>query len=145
MPYTQTFRKLWKDYQGERKIELSEDQFAGLVYTFPSILVAHADGKIDDEEKFFMMELPQVMTDGYLQDDGGVRFTEDYFKEVSYILKNQNKWRHPFLDALRSQLQDSTNERNAIFKTMWQTADSSDDISSTERKTIDAISNQLGL
>ena len=85
------------------------------------------------------------MTDEYMQDSAGVSFTEDYFKEVSYILKNLNKWRHPFLDALRSQLQDSTNERNAIFKTMWQTADSSDDISAAERKTIDAISNQLGL
>ena len=47
MPYTTTFRKLWKDYQTERKMELSEDQFASLVYTFPSILVAHADGKKD--------------------------------------------------------------------------------------------------
>lgn len=148
MPYTQTFRSLWQNYQNERKIELTEDQFAALVYTFPSVLVAHADGKIDEEERFFMKELPQVMTEGYLQDSTGqleTTLTEDYFKEISFVLKNLQKWKNPFLDALRSQLTDSTNERNAIFKTMWRTADSSDDISSAERGAIDSISKQLGL
>ena len=148
MPYTKNFHKLWHDYQAERKIEMSEDQFAALVYTFPSVLVAQADGKIDEEEKFFMKELPQIMTDGHVQesmDQAGPTLTEDFFKEVAFILKNLKKWKFPFLDVLRAQLKESTNERNAVFKAMWQTADSSEDISAKERKTIDEIANQLGL
>jgi tellurite resistance protein len=145
MPYTKEFRSLWQEYQQERKIELTEDQFAALVYTFPSVLVAQADGKIDEEERFFMKDLPQVMTDGYLLDGAGPTLTEDYFKEISFILKNRDKWKNKFLEALRSLLTDSTNERNAIFKAMWQTADSSEDISAKERGTIDEVSNALGL
>jgi hypothetical protein len=88
------------------------------------------------------------MTDGHVQDavdHVGPSLTEDYFKEVSFILKNLKKWKFPFLNTLRTELKESTNERNAIFKAMWQTADSSEDISAKERKAIDEIANELGL
>jgi hypothetical protein len=88
------------------------------------------------------------MTDGHIVDsmaNAGPTLTDDYFKEISFILKNLKKWKFPFLDALGTQLKESTNERNAIFKAMWQTADSSEDISAKERKVIDEIANQLGL
>ncbi|RYD79380.1 MAG: hypothetical protein EOP53_09750 [Sphingobacteriales bacterium] len=141
--------ELKQDYLKERKTEMSEDQFAALVYTFPSILVAHADGKIDRQEKQFMRELPELLTEGYMEDGinvvAGATLTKDYFSEVNFIIKHLENWEARFLEALKEQLHSSLNERNAIFEMMWRTADSSKDISEEERVKIEEISAALGL
>jgi hypothetical protein len=147
--YSQKLLDLKQSYLQERHEEMSEDQFAALVYTFPSILVAHADGKIDKREKIFMRELPELLTEGYMEDGvnvvAGVSLTKEYFKEVNYLIKHLDKWQNQFLEALREQLHNSLNERNAIFEMMWRTADSSKDISEEERLKIEEISAVLGL
>ncbi len=147
--YSQKLLDLKNDYLAQRKIKMTEDQFAVLVYTFPSILVAYADGKIDRKEKSFMRELPEVLTEGYMEDGINVMasatLTKEYFTEVNYILRHLDEWQSQFLDALREQLHNSLNERNAIFEMMWRTADSSQDISEEERLKIEEISGTLGL
>ncbi|MGZ5242608.1 MAG: hypothetical protein ACXWDO_05505 [Bacteroidia bacterium] len=147
--YSQKLLDLKRDYLADRKTEMNEDQFAALVYTFPSVLVAHADGQIDRKEKSFMRELPELLTEGYLEEGinvvAGATLTKDYFTEVNYILKHLDKWQSYFLEALREQLHNSLNERNAIFEMMWRTADSSKDISEEERVKIEEISAFLGL
>jgi uncharacterized tellurite resistance protein B-like protein len=147
--YSQKLLELKQSYLAERKIEMDEDQFAALVYTFPSVLVANADGQIDRKEKSFMRELPELLTEGYMEEGinvvAGASLTKDYFAEVKYILKHLDKWQNRFLEALREQLHNSLNERNAIFEMMWRTADSSKDISEEERLKIEEISGALGL
>ena len=145
--YSDIFLQLKEAYSIERQLSISEDHFAALVYTFPSILVAHADGQIDIKERRFMRFLPEVLTEGNGegQELNDVVMTEDYFNEVKYIITRLNKWEKPFLKALRSQLHDSVNERNAIFQSMWRTADSSNDISEDERLKIKEITDALSL
>ena len=147
--YSLKFRELLRKYQKERNIVLTEDQFAALVYTFPSVLVAQADGRIDRAERDFMQELPEVLTgsvlDGEMVTAIHTPMTEEYFKEVEYLIANLHRWERPFLEALKEQLHNSLNERNAIFQMMWRTADSSDDISAEERQRIEYISRTLEL
>jgi uncharacterized tellurite resistance protein B-like protein len=147
--YSQKLLELKENYLQARKEEMSDDQFAALVYTFPSVLVAQADGKIDKREKSFMRELPDVLTEADSEEGvhvvAGASLTKEYFAEVNYLIKHLDKWQTPFLEALREQLHNSLNERNAIFEMMWRTADSSDDISEKERLKIEEISGLLGL
>jgi uncharacterized membrane protein YebE (DUF533 family) len=145
--YSNRFIELKENYAKERNLKLSEEQFAAIVYTFPSILIANADGRIDLNEKKFMRILPAVMTEGVEGEDelNDVQMTDDYFKEVKYIVSNLEKWEESFLDALKTQLEENLNERNAIFQTMWRTADSSEDISEAERHKIDEVARKLGL
>jgi uncharacterized membrane protein YebE (DUF533 family) len=147
--YTEKFVGLKNLYQKERNLDMTDDQFAALVYTFPSVLVAHADGRIDEKERGFIRELPEVLTAGYIEEGYGrivdVKLTEEYFTEIDFLINRLDKWQESFLEALKEQLHNSLNERNIIFQTMWQTADSSGDISEAERKTISEISSRLGL
>lgn len=145
--YSDRFIELKEAYAQERQLKLSEEQFAALLYTFPSVLIAHADGKIDVKERRFMRFLPEVLTEGNGEEQElhDVVMTDDYFKEVKYIISNLNRWEEVFLDALRTQLQESLNDKNAIFRSMWRTADSSDDISEQERIKIEEVASRLGL
>jgi hypothetical protein len=142
--YSDNFIQLKDNYVRERNLKLSEEQFAAIVYTFPSILIANADGRIDLNEKKFMRYLPAVMVEGD-NDLKDVQMTDEYFKEVKYIVSNLGQWEEGFLEALKTQLQENINERNAIFQAMWRTADSSEDISEAERLKIDEVARKLGL
>jgi hypothetical protein len=147
--YSNRFAELRKAYQSERGDKMNDDQFAVLLYTFPSILVALADGRIDIHEKHFMKRLPEVLTESTVvagdEEPLHAMLTDDYFKEAEYITRNLDKWQDQFLDALREELHAGLDERNAIFQSMWRTADSSDDISTAERKKIDEIAAKLAL
>ena len=146
--YSTKFAELRKAYQSERGDRMNDDQFAVLLYTFPSILVALADGRIDIHERSFMRRLPEVLTENVVAGDEEplhAMLTEDYFKEAEYISQNLNKWHNLFLEALKDELHEGLEERNAIFQSMWRTADSSDDISTAERKKIEEISAILEL
>lgn len=147
--YSTKFAELRKAYQSERGDRMTDDQFAVLLYTFPSILVALADGRIDIHERSFMKRLPEVLTENTViaGDDEPLHamLTDHYFHEAEYISQNLEKWQYAFLDALKEELHEGLDERNAIFQSMWRTADSSDDISTSERKKIEEISAILEL
>ncbi len=145
--YTKKITELLEEYNTYRTQKLDPDQFEALLYTFPSVLVAHADGRIDDHEKDYLRHIPDDLATGFALNgiDDAPLLNENYFEEIEYLVQDINKWHDKFLAALKDQLQGSQNEKNAIFQLMWRTADSSEDISENERKRIAAISVKLGL
>jgi uncharacterized membrane protein YebE (DUF533 family) len=145
--YSNEFVNLRKAYETERNLEFSNEQFAALLYTFPAVMVANADGLIDRKERNFIKHLPNSLISAYMDSDSTSMqdLSEDYFKEVDYLVYNIDQWKARFIKALAEELNNSLNNRNDIFRSMWQTADSSDDISEPERKVIDDLSAQLAL
>lgn len=144
--YVSSFKTLKEAYSKARELNISEDQFAALVYTFPSILVAYSDGKIDMRERRFLRFIPEVLAEEENESKyKDVSMTQDYFNEVNYLLSHLEQWELPFLEVLKAQLHESSNEKNAIFRAMWQTADSSEDICESEKSKIKEICDILEL
>ena len=150
MNFTPTFHALMQEYCTERKLDVSAEQFAALVYTFPSALVAVADGVIDADEYRYMRFVPdELISDEEdnqaAKGDSKVQLHAQYYVEIEHLVTNRDKWENRFLTLLSDELAQSPDERNHLFKTMWRMADSSQDISEAERAKIEEIVKVLKL
>ena len=148
--YSSAFQALKAEYETARGIAFSEEQFAALVYTFPSILVANADGNVDSAEKHFLRSIPRQLVSAYVNEGEGetaqeLDFNDNYFAELNWIIKGIKRWEGPMMSALKEELQNEQNDKNAIYEMMWRTADSSADISEQEVASIRKITERLGL
>jgi uncharacterized membrane protein YebE (DUF533 family) len=147
--YTPAFTTLKESYESRRGIAFTYSQFAALLYTMPSILIAFADGKIDETEADFIKDIPASLLTGYRNDHrleivDSENMPEAYLQEVKYLLQTQAEWKQPFIEALREELQHKQNDKNTIYDIMWKAAFSSKNVNEEEVERIKSLTKELG-
>ena len=107
-------------YRNERNAHhLDEVLFQHLLYLFPAILVAQADGHVDTTEVMHLNKLVLYIT----ENQSG--FNEDQLKaEIRYLMWNAQIWRTAFLNALKELLAE-THKGREVIDLMISTASSS--------------------
>lgn len=111
---------LYERYTFERAAEgLTPEVFEHLVYLFPAILIAQADGHVDTSEVIHINKVARHFTNK----DADV--PEEVLKqEVRYLTWNTEIWRKPMLAALREMIAERGNGHQVV-EVMISTASSS--------------------
>ena len=107
-------------YRLERNtVSIDEVFFQHMLYLFPAILIAQADGHVDTTEVMHLNKLVLYIT----ENQSG--FQEDTLKtEIRYLMWNAQIWRTPLLSALKELLVE-TNKGKDVIDLMISTASSS--------------------
>jgi uncharacterized tellurite resistance protein B-like protein len=146
--YSEKFFPLRSEYEQERNLKFNEEQFLALLYTLPAILIASADGRVDENEKRYMQNIPSDLLAAYRNENYneviGNEFSQSYFTEVQYLIEHITRWKDKFIEALRDELNNKLNDKNAIYEMMWKTAYSSENVSDNEIRMLKKLTKALG-
>lgn len=147
---SQTLDNLFSQYSQERDHSLSKQQFAALLKLVPALMVASSDG-LDSREKSLVNKLTKMMGDELIPDDvEGVLDKEEVLmknlqEELNYILKNISRLRPQIIAALKDQLAEDEKSKDFVSEAMYLFAGASSGFSKEEEKTIDDITEELGI
>jgi tellurite resistance protein len=142
-------KNLFSEYEKVRKTNLSEEQFASLVSTYPALLVTAADGVIDNLEQLFLVDLTKDLAVSFATD--GLSFKEvellsyKLFAEYAYLSNESTKWEASFIEALKDELTSDDEGKIVVLQTMVSAAQSSEGVSEAEQAVIDSLSQKLNL
>lgn len=141
--------QLFEEYLKERFLTLNKEQFIYLVNLFPALLVGLSDGILDREEWVTVKKLAKILGSEFASDDFGLEKEENltliYKSEFKYLLKNREQWEGKFLSALKNYFSKNDSSKDFVLETMYLFASASDGVSPEEDKTIQYLSEFLGL
>ncbi len=147
--YTSLLSQLYQKYKKERPIEMSESQFYPLIFTFPPLLVAAADGIVDDAERQTLAYIAKNLA--FTFDKEGLTYTqmkklaESYVAEFGFLIDNHKRFETDFLNALHEYLLENEEAKSEIKEMLFASAEASDGISDVEQAAIEKLSHTLRL
>lgn len=130
-----------------RDTDMSDEEYAILLITFPAFRVAQADGIFDQEEKEIMRELIQsLLTEIYSSELSGDQYQnmiESYLEDFSWIKSNEEVWKTKMANGLTLLCNDVEGLKDDIKNMMNEMAEASDGVSEDERTVMKAISEEV--
>lgn len=147
MAYNSNFAALYTLYTGQRKLNITEDEFLQLLITLPALLVAKADGKVDDVEKRFLKAVASGIATRYahMHNSENQNFAEVMEKEFAYLLDHLNTWQVQFIEVLAEYLEDNADLKTDIIQMINDIAEVSEGICEDERVYIQQLVRSLKL
>lgn len=149
MELQEKFKKIYTNYCNERAIEMGEAPFASMITTFPSLLVATADGKVDNNEKLTLVNISKSLAESFKDEQTDPALIEllsyQYYAEFDYLLKNIEKWKSSFIEVLSDYLKENPETKILISKMINDIANASSGICEAEQKVVNELENKLNL
>lgn len=107
---THTLIDLYEEYTESRKINLTFEQFTSLALFYPTLLVLHTDGHVDEQEWKYIKHLANNLGDSLVMPDTGPELVRDlktiFFKEFNYLLQHLDVWERKFIKTLKHHLKE---------------------------------------
>lgn len=145
----ETVSELFRLYQTERKVKITEEQFVTFAVFFPTILVIISDGVIDMEEWEYVKQLSRFMAKSFRDSENSEvdvnALTQAYLYEISFLLKFQRDWQEAFMQALKGYVQENPEVKSSILDTIHLFAEASEGTSDDELEKIQFIKEELAL
>lgn len=141
----QQIELLFEEYLKIRRIDITIDHFIYLINLYPSLLVCMSDGVLDKEEWDGVLRIADGLADAYAEPEEKEQMAQLFRTEFRYLLENIDRWKKKFLNALRSRLEEHTEDKEFVMEAMYLFANASDGISDIEQSTIEELSERLSL
>ena len=149
MTLQEKFKAIYEKYSKERQLELDEATFSSIITTFPSLLVATADTKVDNNEKLLIVSISKSLANSFKGDDSDEAVIEllsyQYYAEFDYLTKNIEKWESIFIDVLAEYLKENPENKKIISEMIIDIANASDGICEAEQNVIKELELKLNL
>ena len=139
---------LLNEYTKIRKSNLSLDQFTYILKIYPSLLVCMSDGKLDDAEWHGILNISKGLALLYIDQQPNAKAEEIevlFRTEFKYLLENIDRWEKKFINTLSNFLEESPDDKEFVFESMYLFANAADGISHEEQRTIDKLASRLSL
>jgi tellurite resistance protein len=140
--------QLHKVYCIDRNNSLTVDQFTSFLAFFPVLLVAAADGVVDENEWEYCRRLASSLAYSYsdeLSEAEINQLTQAYQTEFSYLLTNLKQWQERFLEALEEFFSINKYAKVFVAQTAWLVAAASDGVSQTEKMKMQELAERFSL
>ena len=147
--YEALLSQLYYRYKQERAIDMSQSQFYPLIFTFPPLLVAAADGIVDDMERETLTYIVKNLAFSFSQDGMSYtqmkRLADSYVAEFGFLIDNLKRYETDFISTLFEYLCENQEAKPDIKEMLIASAEASDGISDIEQQTIDHLTLTLQL
>lgn len=143
-----TVQKLYKEYISSSRSQITSTEFEPLFLFFPALLVVAADGQVDEEEWVYVKYLAKFMADTFkneLSESDRDKLENEYFKELSYLLKNFSHWENKFIEVLKNYIANDDKLKQDIEDVLHTFAEASGGESEVEEKIIENIKRRLNI
>lgn len=139
---------LFEEYLKIRKIDIRAEHFTYLINLYPSLLVCMSDGVLDKEEWEGVLRIADGLADAYVESpdpEVKAKMAQLFRTEFRYLLENIDRWKKKFLNALKSRLENSPEDKEFVMEAMYLFANAADGISDEEQEIIEELSERLSL
>ena len=139
------FNKLKLSISVVRDTVLSDEELQSVFLTLPAMLVAHADGVFDLEEKCEIYSIcEQLVSDDIAENLRPARVAELYYIACTLVEQNES-YIEDILGLIRDEIADQPDSKLLISDMLYNVADSSNGISSVEQTMIQRLEKDLNL
>ena len=138
------FKDLYLQVCAETKTYLNEKTLQSIFSTFPSLIVADSDGNFDKDEKGYLLNISKnlVPEDINVDEEKELCVAEIYSVSISLLL-NKDKWEDKIFNLIRSEINNSPDDKELIESMMLGMASASEGTSEIEEQTINRIREKL--
>ena len=138
------FKDLYLQVCAETKTHLNEKTLQSIFTTFPSLIVADCDGNFDKDEKGYLLNISKnlVPEDINVDEEKELCVAEIYSVSISLLL-NKDKWEDKIFNLIRSEINNSPDDKELIESMMLGMASASEGINKIEEQTINRIREKL--
>ena len=143
---------LYHSYYKHRESNLRIDEFQYLVAILPALLIAQADGEIQEAEQAFIDRASREIAEGFAEDSESGEVTTDVSdivvalqEELSFLVHHLEEWEQPFLSTLKEMLSVAIGLDTLIREMMMETAQAHPSPELLEQKKLDEIIQFLGI
>ncbi|MCH2229254.1 MAG: hypothetical protein MK105_02825 [Crocinitomicaceae bacterium] len=134
------------NFCNSRNTEMSDEEFAILLITFPAFRVANADNDFDEDERDLMANLLY----NFLREIYGEELNEEQYENMiiayleDFLWTNEHaEWKNKLIDGLKVLCKDIEGLDETVKGMMKEMAEVSDGVSQEETDMIVAISDSL--
>ncbi|GAB4335596.1 MAG: hypothetical protein OHK0038_13390 [Flammeovirgaceae bacterium] len=143
-----SIQALYQEYISSSRSQITQTEFEPLFIFFPALLVVSGDGQVDAEEWVYVKYLAKFMADTFKKDLSSSdrdRLENEYYKEISYLLKSLSSWEDKFIDSLREYIADDDKLKQDIDDVLHTFAEASGGESEVEQEVIEKIKKRLNI
>lgn len=128
------FSDYYQNYKSERKLILSENQFADMMLMLPSVLVSFSDGEFDELEK------------ASLAGAGGANvISYEMYNELTSIASGSEAKQNEILSNLKGFIANDAESKEIVLELMEDAGKASEGLSDVESNKISALKSALSL
>lgn len=146
---THTLIDLYEEYTESRRIKLTFDQFTSLILFYPTLLILHTDGHVDEQEWKYIKRLANNLGDSLITPDTDPELVNDlkglFFKELNYLLGHLDVWERKFIKTLKNHLKEHPQKKASVLKFIYLFAAASEGICEKEEVMIEHLKKELAL
>ena len=133
------FRDYYQNYKTQKKLILSENQFAEMMLMLPSVLVSFSDGVFDELEKASLAGACEAAA-------GGANvISYEMYNELTAIASGSEAGQNKILSHIKSFIENDTESKEIVLELMEDAGKASDGLSDVESNKISALKSALNL
>lgn len=133
-------------YGNTTNVPLSDEDLISVIISYPAVLVAAADGVVDETERLFLLSVSEALGDGdaSLSDKARLEAAERY-RAFMLLLALGDKIEKTIINLIRPFCIADENLKMQISASMWGVAEASEGVSEVEALKIHQLSESLGI
>ena len=132
---------------GERnEVPLDDENLISVILTFPAAMVAAIDGKVDETERLFLLNISEELG----SDDPGTSHqarleAAERYRAFMWLLCEKDTYEKDIFDGIKFLIQENQQTGEHIKNMLWGMAEASEGVSELEKNEISRISEALGI
>ena len=133
-------------YGEKTLVPLDDENLISVILTFPAAMVAAIDGKVDETERLFLLNISEELG----VDDPGTSHkarleAAERYRAFMWLLNEQESYEKIIFDGIKLLIEENSQTGEHIKNMLWGMAEASEGVSESEQKEISRITEALGI
>ena len=133
-------------YGEKNEVPLDDENLISVLLTFPAAMVAAIDGKVDETERLFLLNISEELG---VEDPGTSHKARleaaERYRAFMWLLNEQESYEKIIFDGIKILIEDNAETGEHIKNMLWGMAEASEGVSELEKNEISRISEALDL
>ena len=133
-------------YGEKTLVPLDDENLISVILTFPAAMVAAIDGKVDETERLFLLNISEELG---VEDPGTSHKARleaaERYRAFMWLLNEQESYEEIIFDGIKLLIEANTETGEHIKNMLWGMADASEGVSESEQQEISRITEALGI
>jgi len=133
-------------YGEKTLVPLDDENLISVILTFPAAMVAAIDGKVDETERLFLLNISEELG---VEDPGTSHKARleaaERYRAFMWLLNEQESYEEIIFDGIKLLIEANSETGEHIKNTLWGMADASEGVSESEQQEISRITEALGI